>query len=119
MNKFALAAGLLVLGTAAHAGTYSIDGVTVSIQDGCMSERCIAVSAPGYGFYDGAIHRGRSLTKLHPHRMHKRHKDQPRVASTTKANPATAPVDPHPNATPVKLQDAAPQTEPSFAAPVK
>ena len=53
MKKIVLAAGLLLISATAHAGTYSVEGVTVHVQDGCMSARCVSVNAPGYGYYDG------------------------------------------------------------------
>ena len=58
MKKIVLAASLLLISATAHAGTYSVEGVTVHVRDGCMSARCVSVNAPGYGYYDGATNRG-------------------------------------------------------------
>jgi hypothetical protein len=54
MKKFAIAAALLVISASAHAGTYSYEGVTINVQDGCRSSSCVSVNAPGYGSYNGA-----------------------------------------------------------------
>src|SRR5277367_5635231 len=43
MKKIVLAASLLLISATAHAGIYSVEGVTVHVQDGCMSSRCVAV----------------------------------------------------------------------------
>jgi hypothetical protein len=100
MKKIILAAALLTIGASAHAGTYSYEGVTVHVQDGCMSSSCVAVYAPGYGSYNG----GRSA------KIHKAHKDGARVASATKEVAAPAPVTAAPatDATPAKAPEAAP-----------
>src|SRR5580704_15263810 len=95
MKKIILAAALLTLGASAHAGTYSYEGVTVHVQDGCMSSSCMAVYAPGYGSYNG----GRSA------KIHKAHKDGARVASAKKEDAAAAPAI---DATPAKAPEAAP-----------
>src|ERR1700689_466791 len=107
MKKIILAAALLTIGASAHAGTYSYEGVTVHIQDGCMSSSCVAVYAPGYGSYNG----GRSA------KIHKAHKDGARVASVKKEDAAPAPVAAAPvvDASPAKSPEAAP----SDAAPAK
>ena len=100
MKKLIIAATLLTVGASAHAGTYSYDGVTVHVQEGCMSSSCVAVYAPGYGSYNG----GRSA------KIHKAHKDGARVASAKKEDAAPAPVTvaPATDATPAKAPEAAP-----------
>ena len=100
MKKIILAAALLTIGASADAGTYSYEGVTVHVQDGCMSSSCVAVYAPGYGSYNG----GRSA------KIHKAHKDGARVASAKKEDAAPAPVTvaPATDATPAKAPEAAP-----------
>ena len=100
MKKIILAAALLAIGASAHAGTYSYEGVTVHVRDGCMSSSCVAVYAPGYGSYNG----GRSA------KIHKAHKDGARVASAKKEDAAPAPVAAAPatDATPAKAPEAAP-----------
>jgi len=104
MRKIVCAAALLMISASAHAGTYSYEGVTVHVQDGCMSSACVAVYAPGYGSYHG----GRQV------RVHKAHKDTARVASARKQDvaPAAAPAA---EAAPAKTPEAAP----SDAAPAK
>src|SRR5260370_42580081 len=87
MKKFAIAAALLMISASAHAGTYSYEGVTVHVQDGCRSSSCVSVYAPGYGYYNG----GGSLE------IRKRHKETARVGSSLKKN---HPPPPPPPATP-------------------
>src|ERR1700686_2750698 len=80
MKKIVFAAALLMISASAHAGTYSYEGVTVRVQDGCRSSSCVSVYAPGYGYYHG----GRQV------KVHKAHKAPARIASGTKeaATPA-------------------------------
>jgi hypothetical protein len=113
MKKIVIAAALVMISASAHAGTYSVDGITVHVQDGCRSSSCVSVYAPGYGYYHG----GGSV------KVHKAQKDTARVASAKKedaAVPAAAPVAAAPaEAAPVKTPEAAPQATPSDAAPAK
>ena len=111
MKKFVIAAALLVVSASAHAGTYSYEGITVHVQDGCRPSSCVSVYAPGYGYYDG----GRAV------KVRKVHKDTARVASAGKEDaasvmPAAAPAA---EAAPAKTPQAAPQAAPSDAAPAK
>ena len=111
MKKFVIAAALLVVSASAHAGTYSYEGITVHVQDGCRSSSCVSVYAPGYGYYDGG----------HAVKVRKVHKDTARVASVRKEDaaslmPAAAPAA---EAAPAKTPEAAPQAAPSDAAPAK
>ncbi len=93
MKKIVVAAVLVMISASAHAGTYSYEGVTVQMQDGCRSSSCVAVDAPGYGY-----HHGERAVKVHKAR--KLHKDQARIAATTKnAAPAG-------EATPAKTPEA-------------
>jgi len=106
MKKIILAAAVIAVGASAHAGTYSYEGVTVHVQEGCMSSSCVAVYAPGYGSYNGG----------HVVKVRKAHKDIARVASARKEDAAApaaaaAAVD----ATPAKTPEAAP----SDAVPAK
>src|SRR5260370_41151036 len=80
MKKFAIAAALLMISASAHAGTYSYEGVTVHVKDGCRSSSCVSVSAPGYGYYHG----GRST------KVAKVHKDTSRVPSAKQNDAAAA-----------------------------
>jgi hypothetical protein len=106
--KLVIAAALLTISASAHAGTFSYEGVTVHLQDGCMSSSCVSVYAPGYGYYHGG----------HQARVRKVHKDTSRVASTVKkedvaAAPgmpavATMPANALEAASPAALTDAAP-----------
>jgi hypothetical protein len=107
MKKFVIAAALLVVSASAHAGTYSYEGITVHVQDGCRSSSCVSVYAPGYGYYDG----GRSV------KVRKVHKDTARMASARKEDTAAvAPAAvPAAEAAPAKTPEAAP----SDAAPAK
>jgi hypothetical protein len=105
MKKFAIAAALLVISASAHAGTYSYEGVTINVQDGCRSSSCVSVNAPGYGAYNGA----------HAVKAHKAHKDTARVASAKKEDAAA----PAAEATPAKAPEAAASTVPSEIAPGK
>jgi hypothetical protein len=114
MKMIVLAASLLLISATAHAGTYSIDGVTVHVQDGCMSSQCVSVNAPGYGYYDGATNRGGHTTKVR-----KVHKNTSRVASTAKSDPATAAPVPAVDAAPAKQAEPAPQALPSDTPPGK
>ena len=82
MKKIAIAAALLMISASAHAGTYSYEGVTVHVQDGCRSSSCVSVYAPGYGYYHGETLR---------RRLHKVHKDTSRIASAKKDDAAAAP----------------------------
>jgi len=98
MKKIVIAAALLTIGATAHAGTYSYEGVTVHLQDGCMSSSCVSVYAPGYGSYHSS----------HAAKVRKAHRDTAHVASARKedaAPPATAPTA---DATPTKTPEAAP-----------
>jgi hypothetical protein len=96
MKKFVIATALLMISASAHAGTYSYDGVTVHVQDGCRSSSCVSVYAPGYGSYNG----GRQV------KVRKVHKDTARVASAKKEEATSAPA-------------AAAPAAPSVAAPAK
>jgi hypothetical protein len=113
MKKIVIAAALLMISASAHAGTYSVDGITVHVQDGCRSSSCVSVYAPGYGYYHG----GGSV------KVHKAQKDTARVASAKKedaAVPAAAPVAAAPaEAAPAKAPEATPQATPLDAAPAK
>ena len=103
MKKIALAAALLMIGASAHAGTYSYEGVTVNVKDGCRPSACVSVYAPGYGSYHGR----------HSAKIHKLHKDNSRFASRKEDDiPAT-------EAAPAKTPEAAPQPLPSDTAPAK
>ena len=115
MKKIVLAASLLLISATAHAGTYSVEGVTVHVQDGCMSARCVSVNAPGYGYYDGVAHRGGRNAKVG-----KVHKDSSRIASTAKSDaaPAAAPA-PAVEAAPAQPAEPAPQAPPSDTALAK
>jgi hypothetical protein len=99
MKKIVFAAALLMISASAHAGTYSYEGVTVHVQDGCRSSSCVSVYAPGYGYYHGG----------HQVKVHKAHKDTARIASGTKeaATPS------------VEATAKAPEAAPSDAAPEK
>ena len=110
MRKIVFAAALLMIGASAQAGTYSYEGVTVHVQDGCMSSSCVAVYAPGYGAYHGG----------HQARIHKAHKGTAHVASARKEDAAAAPAAetaavPAAEAAPAK----APEAAPSDVAPAK
>ena len=105
MRKFIIAAALLAVSASAHAGTYNYDGVTIHVQDGCRSSSCVAVYAPGYGYYHG-----------HQAKAHKAHKDTARVASARKEDAAPAPAV---EAAPAKAPEAAPQAPLSDTAPAK
>src|ERR1700722_1026418 len=111
MKKIALVASLLLISATANAGTYSVEGITVHVQDGCRSSSCVSVYAPGYGYY----HEGRSL------KVHKAKKDTARLASAAKedkAAPAAA-ATPAAEATPAKTPEATSQAAPSDSAPAK
>jgi len=98
MKKIVIAAALLAISASAHAGTYNYEGVTVHLQDGCMSSSCVSVYAPGYGSYTGG----------HAVKVRKAHRDTAHLASARKddaAPPATAPAA---DATPAKTPEAAP-----------
>jgi hypothetical protein len=105
MKKIVFAAAVLMISASAHAGTYSYDGVTVHVQDGCRSSSCVSVYAPGYGYYNGG-----STVKVR-----KAHKDTARVAAVKKDDTAAATTAPAVEATPAK----APEAAPSDAAPAK
>ena len=111
MKKIVLAAGLLLISATADAGTYSVDGVTVRVQDGCMSSRCVLVNLPGYGYYDGANRGG------HNAKVRRVHKDTSRVASTAKSDPVTVAPAPPVDAAPAKQAEPAPQALPSDTPP--
>lgn len=102
------AAALLMISVSAHAGTYSVEGITVHVREGCRSSSCVSVYAPGYGSYNGG----------HSMKVHKAHKDTARVASAKKEDAAPAPASPAP-ATPAQTPEAAPPAAPSNAAPAK
>jgi hypothetical protein len=95
MKKFALAAALLAISASAHAGTYTYQGVTFRVQEGCRSSSCVSVNAPGYGSYHGG----------HQLKLRKVHKDTSRFASAKKEEAAPAPAM---EATPATTPDAAP-----------
>lgn len=94
MKKIVVAAALLMTCASAQAGSYSHEGVTVVMQDGCRSSSCVVVDAPGYGYH----HAARSIKV---HKSGKIHKDQARISATAKAAPAG-------EATPAKTPEAAP-----------
>jgi hypothetical protein len=111
MKKIILATALLTISVTAHAGTYSVEGVTVHVQDGCRSSSCVSVYAPGYGSY----HEGRSV------KVHKSQKDPARFASAAKedkAAPVAPAAAPAAEAAPAKAPEAA-QATPSDSAPAK
>jgi hypothetical protein len=109
MQKLVIAAAFALISASAHAGTYSVEGYTIHVSDGCSSSSCVSVYAPGYGYYHG----GSSA------RLHKAHKDTSRFAAVTKkddakAAPGTAPaVDATPAATPEKAVEPAVQATPT------
>jgi hypothetical protein len=105
MKKFVFAAAVLMISASAHAGTYSYDGVTVHVQDGCRSSSCVSVYAPGYGSYNG----GRAV------KVRKAHKDTARMAAAKKDDAAPATATPAIEATPAR----APEAAPADAAPAK
>jgi hypothetical protein len=105
MKKIAIAAALLMMSASAHAGTYSYEGVTVHVKDGCRSSACVSVYAPGYASYNG----GRSA------KIRRLHKDNSRFASRKEDD---MPV-PAAEVAPAKTQEAAPQPLPSDAPPAK
>jgi hypothetical protein len=108
MKKIVIASALLMISASAHAGTYSYQGVTVHVQDGCRSASCVSVAAPGYGYY----HAGRQA------KAGKVHKDSTRFASTKKEDTAPAV-----EATPAKAAETAPEVvtpaTPADATPAK
>jgi hypothetical protein len=105
MKKFAIATALLMISVSAHAGTYSYEGVTVHVQDGCRSTSCVSVSAPGYGYYHGK----RAVKDA------KVHKDTSRIVSAKDdATPAPAT-----EATSAKTPEATAPTPSSDVAPAK
>jgi hypothetical protein len=108
MKKIAMAAALLMISASAHAGTFTYEGVTVHVQDGCRSSSCVSVSAPGYGYYHGG----------HQAKLPKVHKDTSRFAAAKKDDAAVAPAT---DATPAKAPDATatPAAPSSDAAPAK
>ncbi len=95
MKKIVVAAALVMISASAHAGTYSYEGVTVQMQDGCRSSSCVAVNAPGYGYYHGE-------RAVKAHKARKLHKDQARIAATSKDDALAG------EATPAKTPEAAP-----------
>lgn len=98
VKKFVIAAALLTVSASAHAGTYSYEGVTVHLQDGCMSSSCVSVYAPGYGSYNSG----------HAVKIHKAHKDSAHVASARKEDAAPPAAAPAAEAAPAKTPEAAP-----------
>jgi hypothetical protein len=108
MKKIILATALLTISVTAHAGTYSVEGVTVHVQDGCRSSSCVSVYAPGYGSY----HEGRSV------KVHKAQKDPARFASAAKEDKAAPAAAPAAEAAPAKAPEAA-QATPSDSTPAK
>jgi hypothetical protein len=110
MKKLVIAAALLMISASAHAGTYSVEGVTVHVQDGCRSSSCVSVYAPGYGYYHGG----------HQAKVRKAHKDTARVAAARKEDAAPVQAAPAAEAAPAKIHDAAPQAAtPPEAAPAR
>jgi hypothetical protein len=103
MKKIVIASALLMISASAHAGTYSYQGVTVHVQDGCRSSSCVSVYAPGYGYY----HAG------HQAKAGKVHKDVTRFASTAKKEDAVPA--PAVEATPAKAAETAPEAAPPAA----
>jgi hypothetical protein len=115
MKQIVVAAALLTMSAAAHAGTYQVEGVTIHVQDGCRSSSCVSVYAPEYGYYHGGG----------APRVHKAHKDSSRFAAVSKKDDA-APAAPEAAApanesAPAKIPQtapaAAPQATPTDAAP--
>jgi len=110
MKKLVIAAAFALISASAHAGTYSVEGYTIHVSDGCSSSSCVSVYAPGYGYYHGGSSAG----------LHKAHKDTSRIAAVTKTDDATAApakaapaVDAMPAATPDKAVEAGVQATPS------
>src|SRR5713101_1409319 len=95
MKKIVIASALLMISASAHAGTYSYQGVTVHVQDGCRSSSCVSVAAPGYGYY----HAGRQA------KAGKVQKDPTRFASSAKKEDPAPAVE----ATPAKAAEPAPE----------
>src|ERR1700675_397482 len=106
MKKIVITAALLAISASAHAGTYTYEGVTVRVQDGCRSSSCVSVNAPGYGSYNGG----------HQLKVRKVHKDTSRIAAARKEDAAPAAAV---ETTPAKTPDAAPAATPSDAEPAK
>jgi hypothetical protein len=98
MKKLVIAAALLVFSASARAATYTYEGMTVHIQDGCRSS-CLLVVDPGH-----VSHHGNQQAKAR-----KLHKDIARIASARTDNAVEA--------APSKIQDRLPQAAPTDAAP--
>jgi hypothetical protein len=98
MKKIVIAVALLTISASAHAGTYNYEGVTVHLQDGCMSSSCVSVYAPGYGSYNSG----------HPVKVRKAHRDTAHLASARKEDAAPPAAAPAAEATPAKTPEAAP-----------
>jgi hypothetical protein len=114
MKQIVIAAALLTISAAAHAGTYQVEGVTIHVQDGCRSSSCVSVYAPEYGYYHGSgaprVHKDGS--RLAAVTQKKDAAPAPAAAAPAAAAPAT-------EATPAKVLEAAPQAAPTDAAPAK
>lgn len=113
MKQIVIAAALLTISAAAHAGTYQVEGVTIHVQDGCRSSSCVSVNAHEYGYYHGGG----------AQRVHKAHKDSSRFAAAAKkddAAPAPAAAAPEAAAPATEATPAGtPQAVPTDAAPAK
>lgn len=111
MKRIIVAAAFLMIGASAHAGVYNVEGVTIRVQDGCMSSACVSVDAPGYGAY-----RGGRTAKVH------KHKDTTRIASVKKDDAAATPAAsaaPTAETTSAKSPDTAPPAAPADVTPSK
>ena len=108
MKKLVIAAAALMASASAHAGTYSYEGITVHVQDGCRSSSCVAVYAPGYGYYGGR-----------PAKVRPAHKDTSRIAAARKEDATPASAAAAVEATPAKTPEAAAVAAPSDAATAK
>jgi hypothetical protein len=109
MKKLVIAAAAFMASTSAHAGTYGYEGITVHVQDGCRPSSCVAVYAPGYGYYQG----GR------PAKVRQAHKDTSRIAAARKEDATPASAAPAVEATPAKTPEAAAVAALSDAATAK
>jgi hypothetical protein len=112
MKQIVIAAALLTISAAAHAGTYQVEGVTIHVQDGCRSSSCVSVYAPEYGYYHGG-----GAPRAHKHKDSSRFaavtkKDDAAPAPTASAPEAAAPAN---EATPAKIPETAPVTAPQAA----
>ena len=116
MKKFLIGAAFVMISASAHAETYYVNGVTISVPTHCNATSCVSVDAPEYGYrHDGARIRAHAERRTIKTTAATKKSDKlATVATSAAATPAAA--TPDTGAPAVPAADANPATAPENSA---